>query len=90
MSSSITINTGNNEQGTFIFTNLEWDGPYFSGDAYNNLTKENGTVTGSEFWGAINANVILSGQTTMITTSSPQQMQSELNAMNNLTLNPGF
>lgn len=88
--STLTINTGDNAQGTFTFTNLQWNGNTFIGDAYNSLTKESGTVSGSETWGAISANVILPGQSTEINTSPPPAMQAELNSYNNVFLSGGF
>lgn len=84
--STLTVNTGDNAQGTFTFTDLQWDGPNFSGDAYNSLTKESGSVSGSEVWGAINATVLLSGQTSNIYVAAPSAIQAEYNSMNNLTL----
>jgi hypothetical protein len=50
----MTIDAGST-QGTFIFTNLQWDGPYFEGDVTNSLSGEKGNVEGSEFFGGINA-----------------------------------
>ena len=85
--STLTINTGNDAQGTFVFSDLQWNGNAFSGNAYNSLTQENGCVSGTEIFGSINATVILQGQTTSIYTPPPPAMQAELNAMNNLTLN---
>ncbi len=67
--STMTINTSPTTQGTFILTNLQWDGPYFEGNASNSLTGEKGTVEGSDFFGGINATVILSGQVSTITTT---------------------
>lgn len=70
--STITINTSPSTQGTFIFTNLQWDGPYFEGNATNSLTGEKGSVEGSDFFGGINATVALPGQVSTITTTPTQ------------------
>lgn len=80
--SSMTINTSSSTQGTFTFTNLQWDGPYFEGDATNSLTGEEGSVQGSEFFGGINATVTLPGQISTITTTptQPNPMQQAFNS----------
>ena len=84
--STLTINTGDNAQGTFIFTNLQWNGDSFSGNAYNSLTKESGSVSGTEQWQAINATISLPGQTTSIYIPPPTNVQAEFSAMQNAML----
>lgn len=80
--STMTISTSASTQGSFIFTNLQWDGPYFEGNATNSLSGEKGTVEGSEFFGGINATVTLPGQISSITTT-PTQQNPMLQAYNN-------
>jgi len=81
---TMTIDTSSSTQGSFILTNLQWDGPYFEGDVTNSLSGEKGTVQGSEFFGGISATAYLPGQTTTITTT-PTMPNPTLAAYNNNT-----